>query len=88
MAPASFDGVGRLVRQRMLGSDAVYLVLDEAEPLVTCEVVAAPGLAPGTRVRLFPDAVRAMAQLDASELTTLTHRSAPASFAGIAAPSS
>jgi hypothetical protein len=87
MAPASPDGIPSFVRQRMLGSDAVYEVLDDGEPLVTCEVVRAPGLRPGTRVRLLPGAVRAMAQLDASEMTP-TRRSAPGSFAGVAARNS
>ena len=88
MAPVALEGIGSFVRQRLLGTDAVYEVLDRGDQLVTCEVVRAPGLIPGTRVSLLAGAVREMARLDATELVTLGHRSAPGPFgrSGIAAP--
>ena len=36
----------------MLGSEAVYEVLHERAGIVTAEVVKAPGLEPGTQLRL------------------------------------
>jgi hypothetical protein len=48
------------IRQRMLGSEAVYRVYEEDDSVVTAEVIHAPGLAQGTRVRLLTRAVRAM----------------------------
>jgi hypothetical protein len=50
----------RLVRQRALYSDAIYRVLRESDSIVEAEVVAAPGLAPGTRLRLTAAAAAAM----------------------------
>jgi hypothetical protein len=52
------------IRQRMLGSEAVYRVLEEGDSVVIVEVVHAPGLARGTRIRLLARAVRAMERLD------------------------
>jgi hypothetical protein len=52
------------IRQRRLGSEAVYRVVDEDGRIVTAEVVRAPGLEPGTRVRLLARAVRAMERLE------------------------
>ena len=49
----------------MLGSESLYKVLGEDGEIVTVEVVHAPGLEPGTRVRLR---AAAMEQLDASAL--------------------
>jgi hypothetical protein len=49
-----------LLRQRALYSDAVYRVLRVSGSVVEAEVVAAPGLAPGTRLRLTGDAAAAM----------------------------
>jgi hypothetical protein len=88
MALVALEGIGSFVRQRLLGNDAVYEVLDHGDQLVTCEVVRAPGLVPGTRVRLLAGAVREMARLDAAELVTLGRGSAPAPFGrtGIVAP--
>lgn len=56
------------LRQRMLGSEALYHVLDEDDRIVTAEVIQAPGLASGTRVRLLARAARAMERLDASSV--------------------
>lgn len=88
MLPVALDGIGSFVRQRQLGADAVYEVLDHVDQLVTCEVVRAPGLLPGTRVRLLASAVREMARPDATELVALGCRSAPGPFGrtGVATP--
>ena len=52
----------RLVRQRMLGTDAIYRVGRSSGKLVEVEVVAAPALTPGMRLRLSAASVRAMAK--------------------------
>ncbi|HXR13370.1 MAG TPA: hypothetical protein VN740_01840 [Solirubrobacteraceae bacterium] len=54
----------RIVRNRMLGTEALYELLDERGDLVSAEVLDVPGLAPGTRVRLLRSATRAMEQVD------------------------
>ena len=88
MLPVAPDGIGIFVRHRQLGTDAVYEVLDHVDQLVTCEVVRAPGLLPGTRVRLVASAVREMARPDATELVALGRRSAPGPLrrTGVATP--
>ena len=53
-----------LLRQRMLGSEAVYQVIGEDDGIVTAEVVSAPGLEPGMRVRMLARAAYAMERLD------------------------
>jgi hypothetical protein len=57
----------RFVRTRMLGTEALYELLDEHDGLVTAEVLDAPGLAPGTRVRMLTAATRAMEAVDPAE---------------------
>lgn len=57
--------VGEFARQVMLGSEAIYRVLEERGQISTVEVVCAPGLAAGTRLRLMTSAVRAMTRVDA-----------------------
>jgi hypothetical protein len=52
------------IRQRMLGSEAVYRVLEEGDSVVIVEVVHAPGLAEGTRISLLARAARAMERLE------------------------
>ena len=52
----------RLVRQRMLGSDAVYRVGPRSGPLVEVEVIAAPALVTGTRLRFTAASLGAMAR--------------------------
>lgn len=59
-----------IVRQWMLGTEAVYRISD---PLpgggrVVAEVIHAPGLEAGTQVRLTARAVRAMEQLAVCDL--------------------
>ena len=56
------DDAVRLVRHRMLGTDAVYRVGRSSGELVEVEVVAAPALTPGMRLRLTTASVRAMAK--------------------------
>jgi hypothetical protein len=62
--PSAHDS-RRFVRQRLLGSEAVYEILDERAGLVTAEVVSAPGLAPGMRLRLMASAAGAMERCEA-----------------------
>jgi hypothetical protein len=56
------EQAGRLARQRLLGSDATYRVRRSSGPLVEVEVVAAPALVPGTRLRFTAKSVREMAR--------------------------
>ncbi len=51
---------GGLLRQRALYSDAIYRVLRVSGQIVEAEVVAAPGLAPGTQLRMTAAAAAAM----------------------------
>ena len=67
MRSSMLDGPGRFVRQRVLGSEAVYEVLEEADGLVLAEVVHAPGLERGTRVRFVAKAVHAMEPVELGE---------------------
>ena len=53
-----------VLRQRLLGSEASYRVLDESDGVVTAEVLSAPGLPAGMRIRLMADALRSMERLD------------------------
>jgi hypothetical protein len=62
MSPKSVEPY--FIRQRMLGSEAVYRVLEEDDAIVIAEVVHAPRLARGTRVRLLARAARAMERFD------------------------
>ena len=61
----------RFVRRSALGTEAVYELIEEGRELVTAEVVTAPGLAPGTRVRLLASAVRAMDEVEPDRLVRL-----------------
>jgi N-acetylglutamate synthase-like GNAT family acetyltransferase len=70
-----------IVRQRVLGSEALYRLISEEGATVTAEVVAAPGLQRGMRLRLMATAVRAMERLDLAETFAVSRRfdpSAPA----------
>jgi hypothetical protein len=55
-----------LLRQELLGTEAVYEVLGEDGDLLTAEVVSAPGLEAGTRVCLHARAARRMERSDPS----------------------
>jgi len=56
-----------VLRRSALRTDGVYRVLRRSGPTVEVEVITAPGLAPGTHVRLSAEAVRAMKGPRASE---------------------
>jgi hypothetical protein len=56
-----------VLRRRALRSDGVYRILRRSGETVEVEVIKAPGLAPGTHVRLSAAAVRAMRGPRASE---------------------
>jgi hypothetical protein len=62
----------RLVRRAALGSEALYALLEEGGEVVTAEVISAPGLAAGSRIRLMASAVAAMERLPAAP--AITHR--------------
>ena len=51
---------GRMLRQRALGSSALYRVIEQVEHGVRVEVVEAPGLAPGASFVFSEDAIAAM----------------------------
>ena len=52
----------RLVRHRLLGTDAVYRVGPRSGRVVEVEVVAAPSLVSGTRLRLTAASLAGMAR--------------------------
>jgi hypothetical protein len=52
------------LRNRVLGSEAVYEVLSEEGGCVTVEVIYAPGLEAGTRLRILARAAAAMERLE------------------------
>jgi hypothetical protein len=52
--------VPHLLRYRALGGEALYRVIDASEDCVEVEVVSAPGLTPGTRIRFTQAAVARM----------------------------
>jgi len=52
--------VHKLLRHCVLGGEAFYRVVDAAGEIVEVEVVSAPGLEPGTHVRLTQAAVANM----------------------------
>lgn len=66
-----------IVRQRLLGSEALYRVISDDGATVTAEVVEAPGLPRGMRVRLMGTAVRAMERLDLAETFAVSRRFDP-----------
>ena len=81
MTTASGIDVPMLLRHRRLGTEAVYRVLAVGAETVTVEVVRAPGLERGTRMRLMADAARAMERLDTgSEPAPAAARLRPAAF--------
>jgi hypothetical protein len=63
--------VGQVRRHRLLGSTALYRVLDLTGPTVSVEAVRVPGLEPGTRIRLMRGSVGAMEPI--AESTCLEH---------------
>jgi hypothetical protein len=70
-----------LLRHRRLETEAVYRVLEVGAETVTVEVVRAPGLERGTRIRLMAEVVRAMEQFKAgSEAVGVAASLRPAAF--------
>ena len=59
---------GSIWRKAALGSEALYEVVADHGDHVEVVVRQAPGLAAGTRVRLAPDAVRAMQRVRPEEV--------------------
>jgi hypothetical protein len=77
MASTFLGQDGCIVRQRLLGSEAVYRVISDEGLTMTAEVVEAPGLRRGMRLRLMATAVRAMERLDLAETFVATRRFDP-----------
>jgi hypothetical protein len=61
------DAANCFVRHRMLGSEAVYELLEQGDETSTAVVVHAPGLAAGARIRLLTSAISAMERVPAPE---------------------
>lgn len=61
----------RFVRHRALGTQALYEIVEERGALVTAAVLRAPGLEPGTRVRLLASDARAMERLEPAQAAAL-----------------
>lgn len=55
---------GCLLRRSALGSEALYRVVEVHGDLVEVQVVSAPGLEPGTRIRLTTRDAAAMQPVD------------------------
>jgi hypothetical protein len=64
----------RFVRHSALGTQAIYEIVEESRELVTAEVLEAPGLAPGTRVRMLASAARAMDEVEPAAVAQLDGR--------------
>jgi hypothetical protein len=56
-----------LLHHRLLAGEAFYRVLDASAEYVVVEVVSAPGLEPGARLRFTQAAVAEMSLMDESE---------------------
>jgi hypothetical protein len=67
MRPRRLDNSTRFVRHCRLGTEAVYEIVEVNGNLVTAEVVSAPGLQPGQRIRLMAKAIRAMERVERPE---------------------
>jgi hypothetical protein len=76
MPTALLEGSGRFLRHSLLGSEAVYEVLELGDEVITAEVVHAPGLSRGMRVRLMADAAAAMERFDPAAPITATRQTA------------
>jgi hypothetical protein len=72
-----------LLRQELLGSEAIYEVVEEGDEIVTAKVVSAPGLPRGMRVDLLARAAR---QMERRELTGPPSERQPDAPAGEAPP--
>ncbi len=56
-----------LLRHRVLGGDAFYRVVDAGDSFVVVEVVSAPGLDPGARLRFTQAAIAQMSLVEEAE---------------------
>lgn len=56
-----------LLRNRVLAGDAFYRVVDASADFVVVEVVSAPGLAPGARLRFTQAAVARMSLVEEAQ---------------------
>jgi hypothetical protein len=56
-----------LLRHRVLAGEAFYRVVDASAGVVVVEVVSAPGLAPGTRLRFTQEAVAQMSLVEEAQ---------------------
>ena len=59
-----FTRAQSLLRHQVLGQEALYRAIDVIGELVELEVVSAPGLEPGTRLRVTKAAVSRMSVVD------------------------
>lgn len=78
MAPDPSIGPRRFLRQTVLGSEALYEVLDAHGEIVVARVIRAPGLQRGMEVRLLARAAHAMEQLEMGVEAAEVRRFAPA----------
>jgi hypothetical protein len=67
-----------VLRHRALCSEALYRPIQTRGPIVEVEVVAAPGLQPGTRLQLTAAAVAAMSAVAVDSGDRAKRRVAPA----------
>ncbi len=75
MTPGNDSGdVGTTWTQEVLGSTASYTVVEDLGDIVVVSVIEAPGLEPGTRLRLSAAALRGMERVGASERTPVHGR--------------
>ncbi|MGH2851199.1 MAG: hypothetical protein ACRDLP_11345 [Solirubrobacteraceae bacterium] len=58
VVPTGLPFKGKLLRHRALGTDACYRVVRWSDPTVEVEVVSAPALSSGTRLRLHAPYMR------------------------------
>jgi len=58
------DGPRCFVRQEVLGTEAVYEIFDDGAEVLDAEVVRAPGLPAGKRLRLLAAATRRMERFE------------------------
>jgi hypothetical protein len=55
---------GQIVRNRMLGTDATYRIVEQRGENVLVEVIEAPGLEPGYRFEMLAEAAARMERID------------------------
>jgi hypothetical protein len=83
---ALLEGPRCFVRQELLGSEAVYEIVEVAGDVVTAEVVHAPGLPRGKRVVLATSAALAMERSDQAEPVVAARRVPPPAGAHVRRP--